>query len=73
MTTDNQNYLLRVKAILITIGVIKWECILDSDSWLQYKEEGYSPIGAVKEDFDGYIIPFVRWSYVSENLKQLKK
>lgn len=57
-------FLKQVKAILIVIGVLKRETVLDRESWLQYYRDGFTPIRAVKEDFDGCTLPFISWEDV---------
>lgn len=58
-----------VKAILIVMGAIKRETVLDRESWLCYFYDGYTPIKAVKEDMG--INVFINWNDVAEEFKNL--
>lgn len=63
--TDKE-FLLNVRSILVYIGVIKKETNLCEKSWLQLKQSGFTPIKAVKEDMDGYKLPFIKWQEVQK-------
>lgn len=66
-------FLNRVKAILVVTGIITRETTLDSNSWLTYYNDGFSPIKAVKADMEGYTLPFFKWSDVQKEFLQQSK
>lgn len=68
MSTEETIYLKRVKVLLIYLKVIKPTVTIHAESWLSYKNSGYTPINAVKEDIEGYYtqFPFIQWSELSK-------
>ena len=70
-TLPEQNYLLVIKSILVSIGVLKITTTICAESWLHYYREGYSPMKAIREDFEGYTIPPVSYWRVTDIYNQL--
>lgn len=66
-----RNWLTVVKAILVSIGVLNITTTLCAESWLNYYHEGYSPMKAIIDDFEGYTIPPVSYSKVTDIYNQL--
>ena len=70
MTKQENQFLDSVRIILIRIGAIKSNIVLDAKSWLILLKEGMNPLEAVKADMDCEL-PFIKWSDVAHELKLL--
>lgn len=61
-------WLLRVKTLLVYIGIIGADVHLCRTSWMHFYDDDYSPVQAVREDLEegGIKMPPIRYSKVKE-------
>lgn len=61
----DETFLKQVKAILVYFNFISIDTVIDAKSWLQFKQDGYKALDAVREDMDDKTL-WPQWSKVYE-------
>ncbi len=70
MKISYDEYLKKIKAILVYLKVVSAKTTLHKESWYHFYEDGYNPLDAVKIDMD-CTLPFIQYSAIAEIIKQL--